>query len=442
VLGLRGRLLAVVLIGALLTVTLLTVGFNVALRARLDADATALARARAGTALGLVSTDSPRLRIGEAEDRSPTETQTWLFAGRALVERPRAVLALNIAAASLAGGPERVVDVPGTRTRLYAKPISRDHVRLGTLVAGVSLAPYQRSEETALIGSVVFAAVILIVVGLAAFWLIGRALRPVAQMTADASNWSEHDLSHRFSVGEAHDELTRLAATFDRLLDRLAASLRREQRFSAELSHELRTPLSRIVAEVDLALRRDRGEEEYRDALAAIRMSAARMGRTLDALLTAARAESRPSAQESALAPAVREAVYDATPLADQRDVRFEVEAIDTGLRAGTDAELIERVLSPVLDNASRFACSEVRVRARRGDEGLVVEVTDDGPGVSEDERERVFEPGVTMDGNGHRGAGLGLALARRLAHSAGGDVQCQPRHGAGARFDVILPEA
>jgi signal transduction histidine kinase len=441
-LGLRGRLLAVVLIGALLTVTLLTLGFNLALRARLDADANALARARASTALGLVSTEGGRVNVGTAEDRVPTETQTWLYAGNALVDRPRAVPALDRAAAALSGGPSRFVDVPGTRTRLYSEPILGRGIRLGTLVAGVSLAPYERSEQTALIASVVFAAIILVSVGVAAFWLIGRALRPVARMTEDAANWSEHDLSHRFSVGEPHDELTRLAATFDRLLDRLAGSLRNEQRFSAELSHELRTPLSRIVAEVDLALRRERGSEEYRDALRAISTSAARMARTLDALLTAARVESRPGAHQSPLAPALREAISDVTPLANQRRVHFEVDPIDADLRAGTDPELVERVLSPVLENASRFARSEVHVSTRRSDEGLVVEISDDGPGVSEAERERVFEPGVTNDPNGHRGAGLGLALARRLVRSAGGDVQCKPTDGVGARFDVILPEA
>ena len=84
------------------------------------------------------------------------------------------------------------------------------------------------------------------------------SLRPVARMTRQAAAWSEHDLDRRFALGEPHDELTELAATLDGLLDRLAASLRREQRFSAELSHELRTPLARVIAEAELALRRER----------------------------------------------------------------------------------------------------------------------------------------------------------------------------------------
>ena len=107
----------------------------------------------------------------------------------------------------------------------------------------------------------------LVLVALAARWLLAAALRPVTRMTRQAATWSERDLDRRFELGEPRDELTELAATLDGLLDRLAASLRHEQRFSAELSHELRTPLSRVLAETELALRRERAPEEYRDTL-------------------------------------------------------------------------------------------------------------------------------------------------------------------------------
>ena len=89
-------------------------------------------------------------------------------------------------------------------------------------------------RSRAFLASLIFAAVVLVLMALTVRWVIGRALRPVAQMTADAEAWTEHDLDHRFAAGEPHDELTQLAATFDRMLARLAASLRREQLFSAE----------------------------------------------------------------------------------------------------------------------------------------------------------------------------------------------------------------
>ena len=96
----------------------------------------------------------------------------------------------------------------------------------------------------------------LLLTGGATWWLLKSALRPVVEMTEQAAAWSEFDLDRRFGRGKPHDELTLLAGTLDVMLDRIAASLRHERRFSAELSHELRTPLARLRAEVELALRR------------------------------------------------------------------------------------------------------------------------------------------------------------------------------------------
>ena len=152
----------------------------------------------------------------------------------------------------------------------------------------MSLAPYEQTRRTALVGSLAFGGLVLLLVGLASRWLLASSLRPVARMTRQAAAWSERDLERRFGLGEPHDELTELAATLDGLLDRIAASLRREQRFSAELSHELRTPLARVIAETELALRREREPNEYRAALEAAHRSARQVARTVDALVAAA----------------------------------------------------------------------------------------------------------------------------------------------------------
>src|SRR5207253_8023493 len=99
---------------------------------------------------------------------------------------------------------------------------------------------------------------------------------------------SEQDLDRRFGLGEPHDELTQLASTLDSLLDRLAASLRRERRFSAELSHELRTPLAKVIAEAELALRRERDASEYRAALEVALRNARHVARIVEMLVAAA----------------------------------------------------------------------------------------------------------------------------------------------------------
>ena len=109
--------------------------------------------------------------------------------------------------------------------------------------------------------------VLLIIVGFAGRWMLNSAFRPVVKMTNNAEAWSSEDLDRRFDMGPPHDELTQLAHTLDGMLDRLAASLRREQRFSAEVSHQLRTPLAKIKAEAELALRRERPPAYYQESL-------------------------------------------------------------------------------------------------------------------------------------------------------------------------------
>src|SRR5204862_8076991 len=118
-------------------------------------------------------------------------------------------------------------------------------------------------------------------------WLLRSALEPVAEMTAQAEAWSEQDLDRRFAKGDPYDDLSRLAFTLDRLLDRIAASLRHERRFSAELLHELRTPLAKVTAEAELALRRTREPDEYRRALEVLLTKARQIDRIDEPLFAA-----------------------------------------------------------------------------------------------------------------------------------------------------------
>ena len=439
--ALRPRLMLAVAAGEAGALTLLTVAFNVVLDARLDSDVNDLLRQRASAHLATLQTAGAELKLPEAPDEGAVDSPIWVFSGRHVLERPVARRAEERAALALAGGRRRRVEVASSDTRLYAVPIVADGRRLGTLVAAASLSPYERSARTALIASIVFALLSLLAIVLAARWAIGAALRPVAEMTDEAERSSETDLHHRFSTGEPYDEVTRLAATFDSLLARLAAGLRREQSFSAEVSHELRTPLSKLTAEADLALRHERSPDQYRRALDAIRRGAGEMARTLDTLLAAARAETEgPRSVSDARAAAIA-ASRACEAQARGRGVSIELDAPSGGVPVGADAAAVERVLVPLIENGCRYAAHTVTVGVARLDGEAQLAVTDDGPGVDERVRERLFEPGVRQPGDGgdHGGAGLGLALSRRLARALNGDVEYVPGE-RGARFRVRLP--
>ncbi len=442
--GLRGRLLLSVLIALGLVLTGLTAGFNLVLTTRLDRDASGVVQARAGAELAVLHVGPRGITLGEAPDATAPDAQIWVFAGTKALEQPRSAPADHLAATALARGDGTRRDVASTDTRLYALPVVSGQRRLGTVVAGTSLAPYEQTRQTALVGSVILALLAFIAVAVASHWVISRALRPVARMTAQAAEWSDRDLDRRFGLGPPRDELTQLASTLDRLLDRLAASLRHEQRLSAELSHELRTPLANIAAQAQFALRHTAHDDDGRHALEQVVQSAGHMGRTLDTLIAAARAEFDPRRASSDAEAGARAATNACAPLGSSRGIETSIVAAHPALAIAGEQSLVERILAPLIENAYRHATSAVRITIGREPDGIRFAIDDDGPGIGPGEQETIFEPGrragTLREGvPSPNGAGLGLALSRRLARAAGGDVEAQP-HDGGGRFVVRLP--
>jgi len=443
-LSLRTRLTLTAVVGAAIALAILVSAFNILLDARLRSDGDNVLRERASTVLRGLSTVDGRLSVLEAPDQRAVDTRTWIFAGGHALERPAGGDARDERAAlALANVPPGYASVNATDTRLYAVAADREGRPLGTVVVGASLGPYESTASSALLGSVLLGVVVLAAVAVLSLWLIGRALRPVARMTAEAADWSERDLSRRFYAGKPHDELTSLASVFDALLGRVAQSLRREQRLTAEVSHELRTPLAKIQAEAELAMSRERSPQHYRDSLKSIRVSAEDLRRVLETLLASARA-----------AVSAGAASCDARTVAERAAAQFETALSDRGkeiellcpapAKVGVEADLVERILSPLIENATRFARERVTIEIRTADGEVVFAVLDDGPGVDPLDRERIFDPGFRRTGPSAdvgAGAGLGLPLARRLAGAAGGTVEASDASARGA-FAVHLPAA
>jgi signal transduction histidine kinase len=435
---LRGRLTALAVLVAFVAIATLTIAFNVVLRASLTHDADARLRSQAAAAATTVTARDGRVRVRESVNDEAVDRGVWIYQGMRAVVRPHESDRLQRAADALAG-QSKTFDMLGDDVRLYAAPVSEDGRQIGTIVVAESTAAYDRTTDLALVGSVALAGVLLAAM-LALTWItIGRALAPVREMTRSAAEWSEHDTGSRFGTVGRPDELGALAATFDALLDRIAGSLRHEQRLSAELSHELRTPLARVVAQLELLQRRDRDPEERAEAYAAMARSAEQMSAILETLMAAARADARLDQGRSDLRDTLAEL---AAGWPGGGAVELDVDEPAEPLMAGVDGAVVERIVAPLLDNARRYAHSRVALGAERDGAGVVLTVTDDGPGVPADAREKVFEPGGRIGApNGHAGAGLGLALSRRLARAAGGDVAVAERNaGEGAQLRVTLP--
>ncbi|GAB2484377.1 sensor histidine kinase [Jatrophihabitans fulvus] len=407
---LRGRvsLLGVAVIGGWLF--LVAAGFAAVLSLRLDQQLDDALTVRAQAAAATVEiTDGRITEVGEASTDAALDTGIWVFEGARAVERPRAGASLQSWAAAFASAPKAFSDRGGYRFRVL--PLRADGRRIGSVVAALDREPYERTRTTAVLGAVTIAVLLLAGIYPALRYVVGRALRPVDAMARQAAEWGTSEPGRRFGEGQRFAELRSLAADLDALLGRLGASLRHERHLSAELSHELRTPLARMRMQLDL-LDAPPGLD---DDVAALRAHCAAMERIIESLLTAARADLGGAGGRSALSPVLMDVAAGA---ADGPPVTVE----PTGLVVGVDADVVERILAPLRDNAVRHARSRVVLRARTAPDGVVVEVENDGPPVPPDDADRIFEPGHRGD-DGRGGAGLGLALARRLARSADGDV-------------------
>jgi signal transduction histidine kinase len=407
---------------------LLLVG-NVLLRSGVRAQASSVLRARAEAQLAALSVSPRGVRVRETSNDDVLDRSSWVLGSAGVVERPIAVpRALDAAAVAL--GRERIAterDGPGD-VRLRSVPIRASGQPVGAVVIGYSMIALERVQHEVLLGSLVFAALVLLASGLAIGRALNGALRPVAQMTADAEDWGVNDLDRRFGLGPPRDELTDLAATLDRLLARIAASRRHEQRFAGEVAHELRTPIAGLRARAELALQR-RGAEaegEREAALRAVIADAGRLDRVIDALLSVARRELDPSA-----------GAVDLAALASEVD---DAEVVTTGAVpvAEGEPEVVRRALAPLVDNARRHARAHVRLELSASAGSVRLAVRDDGPGLDPALGERAFEPGARGADTPGDGVGLGLPLARRLARSCGGDVVAGP--GPGGCFVLELP--
>jgi signal transduction histidine kinase len=442
-LGLRRRLELSVIGAVALVLILLLVAFNVALRHRLSSDANNSLVSRASAELAALRVAGGMLTVPEVLDAAAPDTQTWVFASGRILEQPIADPVTERAAERLAGaGARGTADVPAVDTRLYAIPVVFEGRRLGTVVSEATLAPYESTAQTVLVGSVVLGVLVLIVVALAAHVLISRPLAQVSDMTEQAEAWSLADTGRRFDLGPPRDEFTRLAATLDALLDRVASSLRHEQRFSAEVSHELRTPLASVIAEAQLALRHPRAPQAHRAGYERVLASAQQMSRTLDTLVAATRAELGAPRGTGDASRAAHAAARGCAGLAQTHGITVTVDDPDVPIRIGVDDEVAERVLAPLIENGCRYGSSSVRVEIGRRNGAVLFRVRDDGAGILDGDREKIFEPGWRSE---HAsavyagGAGLGLALARRLARAAGGDVRAAG-NGTGGDFAALLP--
>ncbi len=290
--------------------------------------------------------------------------------------------------------------------------------------------------------------VVIVVACAGGAWVSRRALKPVDEITTAAQTIGIGNLSLRLRTPQTGDELQRLTEVWNVMLGRLEAAVKTLSQFAADASHELRTPLAVIRTSAELALRRARTPESYRESLQEISDEAERMTRLVEDLLFLARSDAHESDMPVAavdVSTLLHDVAREIGGLADVRGVSIRIAAEGRAVTQGNEAAL-RRLFLVLLDNAIKYsrAGTEVVVAVEqeeaRGDPGFAVTIQDFGIGISSADLPHIFKRFYQADpARADGGFGLGLSLAETIAQAHGASLDVRSEEGAGSTFKVTF---
>ncbi len=279
----------------------------------------------------------------------------------------------------------------------------------------------------------------IVLVSIVGTWVIRRAFSPVKRMARTARKITADDLSLRVDSLGDRDEIGELAQTFNEMISRLENSFQRIRRFSADVAHELGTPLTVLRGELELALRKERSPETYRDTLEHLLQEVGQLSSIVENLMFLAQVDSK---EVPALNPGmafddtVMRSYEDVMPFARSRDIQLDLERIDETMVTGNEP-LLKRMVVNLLDNAVKFTPEggKVKVSLRQGDGGFRLDIADNGIGIPEEDRNQLFDRFYRVEKSRSKrtgGTGLGLAIVKEIAdlHGMTLEIESQVDHG------------
>ena len=355
--------------------------------------------------------------------------------------------------------------------RLYFTPVTENGRSIGTLILGRNRESVEQTLHRLLLVLLLVAPGTLLLSATGGYWLATRAMRPVRIITRAANEIGQSDLSRRLNFTGPDDEIGGLAATFDRMLERLEEAFNRQKQFTADASHELRTPLTIVNLEVSRVLARPRSSDEYIKTLETIAAENTYMTRLVENLLILARADNVAGTftkEKLDLSDLTLEGIERLTSLASQAGVTIRTNELPELFILGNRVYL-NQMISNLLENALKYTSGGdglVEISTGLDAQGWAyLRVKDNGPGISADHLPYIFDRfyqadkarshssvaaldtskqsstvgEIRLTGEGE-GSGLGLSIVKWVAHSHGGAVKVASEVGVGSVFEVRFP--
>jgi signal transduction histidine kinase len=281
---------------------------------------------------------------------------------------------------------------------------------------------------------------LLIVVGVAGWLMVGQALRPVERIRGRVQRIGTRDLTERVPVPQTRDEIARLAVTMNEMLDRLETGQATQRAFVADASHELRSPLATLTAALEV-IEADTTGHAWQELHQVMGTETERMRQLVENLLLLAKADDTGIRMRQVvdLDDLVAAEIQRLRSSAPELTVTGDVHPV----RIVGDPGRLSQVLRNLVDNAARAAHTTVHLTTAEQNGSAIITVSDDGDGIPEPDRQRVFERFVRLDTSRSRasgGSGLGLSIAREITHAHNGTITLTPSTTGGTTATVTLP--
>jgi heavy metal sensor kinase len=310
---------------------------------------------------------------------------------------------------------------------------------------GVTQAPITQLLQNWLYAIALSIPIILLLTNFIGRVLAERILKQVNEMTDMARKITYQDLSLKVKSKHFDEEMQHLAEAFNDMIYRLEKSFKHIEQFSFHVAHELKTPLTIIRGESELALKKERTVDEYKQTIVTTIEESVRMLKTVEDLLLLSKVDYQPGVfkmEELDFTQFFKDVFEQTKMLARPKNITIQFSVPkNIILTMKADAVHLRRLFFNLIDNALKFtpAGGQVRLKARTDGTRIIVSVSDTGPGIPEEDLPKIFERFFSGDHEAG-GSGLGLSIAKSIAHVHGGDIEVESHLGQGSTFIVSLP--
>jgi heavy metal sensor kinase len=332
------------------------------------------------------------------------------------------------------------------RLRMITIPILENKKVTSVVQVGTSLEDFDETIRKLLLIMIISIPTSICVTIVVGYFMARKALRPVDQIRRAAVKISSSNLDEKIDITGRKDELSRLAETFNAMINRLKDAFQRINQFSIDVSHELKTPLTILKGETEVALRKEREKHDYQVLLMSNLEEIDRMSCIIDDLLLLSKADTREiklNVEEVALRDLIIDVCMDMKVVADKKSVALETSELED-IRLKGDELKLRRMLLNIVENGIKYSHvgGKVSVSSYVNDGYAKIDIKDNGIGISEEDIKYIFDRFYRADRSRKResGSGLGLSISRWIAEAHKGGIEVKSQPAQGSMFTIKLP--